>query len=165
MAYSVPPSSEPSIALFSKSAAEPLATGVIQLGFNTNASYNSPIVVNNYTSSGDNSTFTIAASGLYQVEICVSVLASTAGWSNNQKNLNIVVTRGGVTATIAGTTVNINSAQNYNLHDSVIFPFLVGDVVQFQHGSTITSGTQSALGTQNGFDLNTWCVFQYLKAV
>ena len=167
MAYAVPPSSEPSIAMFSKSAAENLPTGTTTIGYDTNASWNSPIVVNTYDVGTDNSTFTIGASGIYQIEANLTVAANGAGWTNpNQmKTLNILLTRGGVTATIAAATVNITTGNNYAIHSSLSFPFVVGDTLQIQHVATLSSGTPTALGLANGFDLNTWITFQYIKSV
>jgi hypothetical protein len=123
--------------------------------------------VNTYAAPPTGSTFTIGASGLYQVEANLSVAANGAGWTNpNQmKTLNLALTRSGVTAVIAAATVNITTGNNYSIHCSLTFPFRTGDTLQFQHISTLSSGTPTALGLQNGFDLNTWVTFQYIKSV
>jgi hypothetical protein len=166
MAYSVPPSSEPSIAIFSKSANENIVTGTTVIGFNTNASYNSPIVLNTYTAGSDNSTFTFGASGLYGVELNVSVSANGSQWTGSPlRQVSFVLTRGGTTATIGSDTVNITSGIDYSIHAHIVFPFLVGDSLQIQHIGVVTSGTPLILGLANTFDLNTWAVFSYIKSV
>jgi hypothetical protein len=165
MAYAVPPNSEPSIAFFGKSGPENLPTGTTTIGFDTNAPFNTGIVTNTYTLVGDNSTFTIGASGLYQVEANLTVSANGATWALPLKTLNVVLTRNATTATIASSTVNITSTNNYAIHSSMLFPFLTGDTIQIQHVHTITGGTPTALGLQSGFDLNTWVSFQFIKSV
>jgi len=165
MAYSVPPSSEPSVALFSSSIAKNLSGGGTTLGFNTNASWNSPIVLNTYDSGANTSTFTIGASGLYQLEVNASIAANGATWAVPLRSLSVLLTRGGTLVTMAASTVNISSGVNYTIHSSSVFPFLVGDTIQMSLTGAISTGTPTVLGTANTFDLNTWVTFQYIKSV
>jgi len=165
MAYSVPPSSEPSVALFSSSTAKVLLTTGTTLGYDTNATYNSPIVVNSFNAPSNISTFTIGASGLYSIEANTAVAANGSTWANPLRTLNLRLTRGGTTVTMSGMTANITSGVDYTLHSSCVFPLKVGDTIQVQHTGTIATGSPTALGLQNTFDLNTWIVFQYIKSV
>lgn len=165
MAYSVPPTSDPSVAVFSSSISKTLLTGGTVLGFNTNASYNTPIVLNTFNGASNISTFTIGASGLYSLEANVSVSANGATWSAPLRSLNVLLTRGGTTVTMAASTVNISSGVDYTIHSSSVFNFRVGDTIQFQLTGAITTGSPFAVGTTNTFDLNSWITFQYIKAV
>jgi hypothetical protein len=165
MAYSVPPSSEPSVALFSSSIPKNLSGGGTTLGFDTNASYNSPVVVNTYDGVSNTSTFTIGASGLYSLEVNVSVAANGATWSVPLRTLSVLLSRGGTLVTMAAATVNISSGVNYTVHSSSVFPFLVGDTLQMTLTGAISTGTPTVLGVANTFDLNTWVTFQYIKSV
>lgn len=165
MAYSVPPSSEPSVALFSSSIPKNLSGGGTTLGFDTDASWNSPIVANDYNSGANTSTFTIGASGLYSLEVNASIAANGATWSVPLRTLSVLLNRGGTLVTMAAATVNISSGVNYTIHSSSVFPFLAGDELEITITGAITTGTPTVLGTLNTFDLNTWVTFQYIKSV
>lgn len=166
MAYCVPPSGQGTVCLFSKSAAENLPTGSTVIGFDTNNSVNSPIITNQYTLVGDNSTFVVNTSGIYTVEGNISVSANGATWAVLQKTFGVQLTRGATSNILIGSvTANQTSTNNYSFHVNFTFPFLVGDQIQFVHTGTVTSGTPTALGLASGFDLNTWCVFTFVRSI
>lgn len=168
MAYAVPPSTAPEFALFYQSAAESLGTAAFNtLGFDVALPNNSPIVTNVYTASPDQSIFIVNASGLYQLEAHITVNPAGATWTNPQRQLYFTVTRAGGMSPGAIATLSQSSSQvsgvGYSIGVVGSFVLYQGDQVQVVHNQNGVTGNPTARGLENGFDLNTWCSFTFIK--
>lgn len=168
MAYAVPPATSPEVAMFYQTTVEnlPGTTTNNVLGFNSAFSWNSPIVTNQYNSGTDTSTFIVNASGLYQIEGHCLVQPNGATWTNATKGLYIAIQRGVTNpGIIANTSAYALSGANYGLICSGTFLLQVGDQVTLNHQHFGVTGTPQARALENGFDLNTWISFTFIKAV
>ena len=167
MAYAVPPTGQPEVALFYQTAAEGLGTGSTQiLGFDSGMPYNSPIITNVYTTSPDQSIFVVNASGLYQVEGHISVNPNGATWTNVQKSLYFTVTRAGSGAIATITASSSQPSGNaYSFAVVGTFQLKQGDQIQLVTTQNGVTGNPLARGLENGFDLNTWVTFTFVKNV
>ena len=167
MAYAVPPTGQPEVALFYMSAAEGLGTaGTNIIGYDVAAPYNSPIITNNYTASPDQSTFVANVSGLFQMEAHVSVNPNGATWTNLQKQIYFQITRGATSniATCVQST-QVSSGGFYTIALVATFPIQQGDQIQVVHSQSGVTGNPLARGLESGFDLNTWVSFTFVKNV
>lgn len=171
MAYCVPPTGQPEVAIFYQSATEALGANALNpIGFDSAATFNSPIITNNYTASPDQSIFVVNASGLYQMEAHVTVAPNGASWTDPRKQLYFQVTRntGGMSPppqAVIVQTVNIASGTNYSIGVVATFPLIAGDQVQVIHQQNAVTGNPLANGLLNQFDWNTYCSFTFIKAI
>lgn len=167
MAYAVPPTGQPEVALFYQTGSEALgASATNVLGFSSGATYNSPIVTNSYTASPDQSIFTVNVSGLYQLEGHISVAPNGATWTAEGKSLYFTITRAGSGAIATVTTsTQALTGTSYSIALTGTYPLQQGDQIQLVHGQSGVTGNPLARGLENGFDLNTWVTFTFVKNV
>jgi hypothetical protein len=152
------------IAQYFKSVAQTLTNGNTDITFDLTQPWNN---TGGYiTHTNGTTAFTVAKTGLYQLEFNCVVLANGAVYSLTAigKSVNIDITR---SPTAEQTVVSINclqpSTQNYAMSVSGTFYLNVGDVINLRVGNTFTSGPPTVQPRLNVFDLNTFFTWTFIN--
>jgi hypothetical protein len=167
MAYAVPPSGNPEFALFYQSTNEDLGTATTNIiGLDTTLPGSSPIITRITTASPDETIFEVNASGIYQLEGHITVIANGATWSSMRKTIafNVVRAGSGANAVLINTSSQI-SPSNYAISAIGSFILFAGDQITFVHTQAGVTGNPQAVGVTSTFDLNTWCAFTFIKSI
>jgi hypothetical protein len=147
-----------------KSIAQTLNNGNTDITFDVNASWNN---AGAYITQPNSTDFTVGIAGLYQLGFNCTVLANGASYpSSANKSINIDITRPSIPETsVINNTCQQASQQNYAMSVSSSFYLQVGDVINLKIGNTFSgTGTPTAQGVANTFDLNTFFSWRYITA-
>jgi len=148
------------IGQYYKSANQALTSGSTDITFNREQPWNN---TGGYITHVSGSTdFVVRQSGLYQIEWNVSI--SSATWTDLLKQISIDIQRSPIVEQVTITqNASIPTGRNYGQSVSGTFYLLTGDIINCRVVNTFTSGTPSALGFTNTFDLNTWFTWKYIS--
>jgi hypothetical protein len=153
----------PPQATYYKSVQQNLVNGSTDITFDTVGSWSN--IEGYITHVSGTKDFTVARTGLYQLEFNLSVIPNGATWNTAvNKSVNIDITRPPVPeqAIIQNNAVVAN---NLPYHQSVASTFYleVGDVINLRSFLAFASAVPYAQGVQNGIDLNTFFSWRYVS--
>jgi hypothetical protein len=147
-------------ATYYKSVAQTLINGDTDITFDLSGAWNN---ADGYITHTDGTTdFTVATTGLYQLEFNATVLANAATWTTaSNKQIVIDITRLTSQAVIGQSAV-MSSANSYLQAVNGTYYLEVGDVINLRITNTFTGGPPTASGITNTFDLNTFFSWRYI---
>lgn len=149
------------VAQYYKSVNQNLTSGATDITFDLTQSWNNTGGYITHTNGTTN--FTVAKEGLYQLEWNASILGSASASTSLLKQLSIDILRPPLAEQITiAQNASIPTTANYGQSVSATFYLVTGDVINCRVVNTFT-GTASALGFTNTFDLNTWFSWKYIQ--
>lgn len=138
------------------------ANGNTDIPFDQVASWSNPNEC--ITQVAGSSNFNVVQSGLYQLELHVSVLPNGGTWNaSNNKTISIDILRvpTAETALISQTAV-CASGQPYSLCLSTTYQLVAGDVLNMRHYGNWSTSASLIQGVTNSFDFNTWFSWRFI---
>ena len=149
-------------ATYYNSVAQNLTSGNTDLSFDSTGAWNNAGGYITHTNGTTN--FTVVQTGLYQLEFTASILANGATWTTTLKSIGIDITRSPIAEqAIIGQSANIVTTTNYGQNVSATFYLVAGDVINLRISNTYASGTPTAPGVLNTFDLNNFFSWRYIS--
>jgi hypothetical protein len=108
--------------------------------------------------------FTVNQTGIYQLELNITVNFNGATWNVAQnKVISVDITRIGITEQVAFGQANVvATGGNYIMSCSSTFYLVKGDIINCRHYSNFATATPNIAGAI-GFDLNTWFSWKYIQ--
>jgi len=150
-------------ATYYKSVVQNLTSGATDITFDEVAAWNND---GGYITHTPGSTdFTVVQGGLYQLEWNATVIANGATWTSSLlKQISIDITRSPAAEVVSiAQNASMPSALNYGQSLCSTFNLEAGDVINCRISNTFFSGTPTAQGVTNTFDLNTWFSWRYVS--
>ena len=157
-----PSAAAPKQATYYNSTAQNLTSGNTDLSFDSTGSWNNDGGYITHTSG--TADFTVVQTGLYQLEFNATILANGATWTNTLKSIGIDITRSPIAEqAIIAQSANIASANNYAQAVSATYYLVAGDVINLRISNTYATGTPTAPGVLNTFDLNNFFTWRFIS--
>ena len=147
-------------ATYYKSVAQTLNNGDTDITFDLSGAWSN---ADGYITHTDGTTdFTVATAGLYQLEFNATILANGATW-NTATNKQIVIDITRLTSqAVIGQSGVMSSGNSYLQAVSGTYYLEVGDVLNLRVTCSTLTGTPTASGITNTFDLNTFFSWRYI---
>jgi hypothetical protein len=149
------------IAQYYKSSNQNLTSGPTDITFDLTQTWNN---TGGYiTHTNGSKDFTVVQSGLYKLEWNASILGSSSTSTDLLKQISIDITRPPLVEQVTIVqNASVPTARNYGQSVTCTFYLVAGDVINCRVND-IFSGTASALGFVNTFDLNTWFTWTFIN--
>ena len=149
------------VATYYKTVNQVLNNGATDITFNAESSHNNTGgYITHVTNSKD---FVVVQSGLYQLEWNASISGTSSSSTDLLKQISIDITRAPLVEQVTITqNASIPTARNYGQSVNATFYLVAGDVINCRVINSHT-GTASALGFLNVFDLNTWFTWTFIR--
>jgi hypothetical protein len=162
------PSANPSykplyIGTYYKSANQNMINGSTDVTFDLTSSHNNTGGYITHTNGTTN--FTVAVTGLYQLEFNSSINSNGATWNVAQNKVNSIdITRIGFSEVVALGQANVvATGGNYIQSVSATFYLQVGDIINCRCYGNFATATPNISGVTNTFDLNTFFTWTFIQ--
>lgn len=150
------------IGQYYKSANQNLVNGNTDITFDITQPWNNTGGYITHTSGSKD--FVVQQSGIYQLELNLTVNFNGATWNVAQnKVISIDITRVGSAEVVAFGQANVvATGGNYIMSCSSTFYLVKGDIINCRHYGNYATATPNIAGAV-GFDLNTWFTWKYIQ--
>jgi len=145
--------------------AQNLVSGNTDITFDLTGSWNN---TGGYvTHTAGTTAFTVVQTGLYQLELNVSVLINNGTWSATvSRGIFIDITRPSIAEQSIIANTSLQATANYAVQSSATFYLVAGDVINCKVNNPYTLGIPTppqAQGLTNTFDLNTFFTWRFIS--